>query len=982
MAFTQEAINEYFNRYKEVNYINDKNFTAHDNYKIVVDYLTGKVSSLQGIQTDYINSVFRQLPELITDIDPLSGNDQLLLDVIFQPDIFSYAQYFFFKRLILYATEKNNPAALQAALALFYKVSLTDSHIFRMILYLFPNESCNNGKILAEDSEVKKFLLTNMPGQVLKVIQPGVHWGTPWNFSYFHLIEETQPHNLEEYIVYGITETTNDVTAYLIKYKNGKYIDVITEMITQQHRCMSVESKFFIAAILYTENRVKYSPLVLNKAKEYLNYFQKDRPKEKWESHLRAPLLKDRNLTYSAAAFHLLFLDDVAHAKQLLAERFNQKVIVGFDLIEVIYYHLQREALPYLRMALQSDTFGGDIGYYKNIISLLRKEFQPEQYTDVLWEKTGSKSKPVREYLASLLYETDAEAEQKAIALLHNKNADKRQTASLMLSFFNTASAREAVKQVLNKEINDNTRDILLIALSSSLPEKADKNFISELVQSAALRKKLNDPVESWLIESDMPPLFYTTGEQFTNDELRFLFYRMTRAKGMRSDIEAKFLLELADRERSAPFGLHLLKLFKQNDGKPEYKYLMTLAALLGDDEIVDKLRTLINGWIDVYRTKMAEYGIGALALQGSNKALRLVELYSRKYKNKVASVGTAALNALSDAAEELKISTYELSDRIVPDFGFEELFKNFEIDGEPYRAFIDGNFKIVILNDDNKKLKALPSNAGADLKEEFKLIAKEIREVVKSQSLRLEYYLIIQRRWTMQEWRKTYLSNPVMFIYATKLLWGRYDNKGILLSCFTCLEDTTLIDLDENEIEIADDDMIGIVHPLQLDAALLQQWKKKFYQLSIDAIFTQLERPIANLAEINKDKKILTDFESKETENGFIKSALEKLGWRKGATGDGGYIDHFKFPNTTDNTEAILEVEGVYEGGYGTDMQPVLGRLYFINKSRERSKWFNSPKDDKDERLISLCDVDGIFYSEVVASVSSIKQKAVNAVG
>src|SRR5581483_764963 len=222
-------------------------------------------------------------------------------------------------------------------------------------------------------------------------------------------------------------------------------------------------------------------------------------------------------------------------------------------------------------------------------------------------------------------------------------------------------------------------------------------------------------------------------------------------------------------------FALNLIKLFIDNGTKAEHKYLLALSALLGDEAVADKIRITIDKWIEDGRFKMAEYGVGALALQGSDKALRWVEFYSRKYRTRKANVGVAALVALEAAAEELGITTYELGDRIVPDFGFEGLFKPFEADGETYRAFIDNNFKIAFFNDDNKKIKSIPAAASAELKEEFKAIAKEVRDVVKSQSSRLEYYMVIQRRWTVEQWQQFFLNNPVMFIYATKLVWGVY---------------------------------------------------------------------------------------------------------------------------------------------------------------------------------------------------------------
>jgi hypothetical protein len=48
----------------------------------------------------------------------------------------------------------------------------------------------------------------------------------------------------------------------------------------------------------------------------------------------------------------------------------------------------------------------------------------------------------------------------------------------------------------------------------------------------------------------------------------------------MRSDIEAKFIIQSVDKESVAPFALALIKLYIDNQAKPEYKWIMALSAM------------------------------------------------------------------------------------------------------------------------------------------------------------------------------------------------------------------------------------------------------------------------------------------------------------------------------------------------------------------------------------------------------------------
>ena len=214
-----------------------------------------------------------------------------------------------------------------------------------------------------------------------------------------------------------------------------------------------------------------------------------------------------------------------------------------------------------------------------------------------------------------------------------------------------------------------------------------------------------------------------------------------------------------------------------------------------------------------------------------------------------------------------------------------------------------------------------------------------------------------------------------MMFIYATKLLWGEYDEKGKLLQTFLCNEDTSLIDVDSNEINIGASSLIGIVHPSQLDDALLQQWKKQFFDLSIESIFPQLERKIPDLKDIDLSRSIITKYNGKHMVTGSIRSTLERYGWHKGPVGDGGMLESFNLLYGDGAMEAILEIEGV-GAGYGWGGDEKLERLYVIDKSKIRQRWFSRPQNDNDDRLIKLKDIPSIFLSEMLAAIESIKEQ------
>lgn len=976
MAFTQKEISAAFNDPMYSYFSSDlPRLQQSHNYPIIMDFLTGKSNSLQGIVPDEFDGHWRALMPFLENATTLGPREKLLLELAADPVLNLYLDYHINTWLISYVFNNTTDKAFKEALQIFRKTGKSDDEIFMVLTQYLNDEPADDFEIPSIPfyeflkDQVKKHRVLMIPGQ-------GKFYSSQyWKPIYFMLLDQARPEFATEYALGAVKADYENIIPGLGKYKQGKYLPAIEQFISSE--CATLEEtlqRFHAAIQLYQLNARKYKQLLVlaHKALELFNAAPAD---DRYAHGYRIEELETDFAMYlapGAVAFHFILKLDNENALPFIGSWMEQKKYVPFHTLYVLHHHLGDNAWPYIEKFFENDEGKTGIDHYRVIFDFIQKSFAPSLYVPMVWKMVSSKSKPMRHQVAKIIAAADADAEKKAIELLNDKNAESRITAALILGYSASTAAKEAVLNVLNKETNDNARDLLLQIAVDSLPREADMNFVNAMVDAAQKRGKLNKPVHTWLNESDLPPLYFSNGEQVPLPFTRFLLYRMSRTKEMRSDPEARYLIQHLDKERSAPFAFELISIFKNKDAKPEFKYLMLTAALLGSDSVVDKIRLTINKWIEDNRTKMAEHGIGALSLQGSDKALRWVEWYSRKYKSNKAKIGAAALEALENAAEELGISTHDLGDRIVPNFDFDGLFKHFTVNGDEYRAFIDSNFKIAFFNEDNKKIKSIPPAADAGLKDEFKAIAKEVRDIVKSQSPRLEYYLIIQRRWTFEKWQQFFLQNPIMFIYATKLLWGVYDSDGKIAQTFMCNDDTTLVDVNQDEISLQEAKAIGIVHPSQLSAELLQQWKQVFFDSNVESIFPQLDRAMPDMTNIDLSKKIITKFVGKKMKEGSTRSTLERFGWFRGPVGDGGMLESINLKYPEKKLEAVLEVEGIGVG-YGWGGDDTLGRFYILDTSTNVKQQFTSFQDD-DERLATLASVPGIFLREALAAIEAIK--------
>lgn len=956
---------------------------ADANYILITDFLTGKTTTLQGVQQGYGNQDYYPLIDLLSPLDPPTTSDHLLLSVLLHPNIFPFVQFRLLPRLMNNCIAVNTRSLIQFILGIFQSVGMTAEELYNYLVVAMRDMSREEWEVISTAAPLKEFLAANIPSTASRLINPsynnalqfGYFVGHRFNPIAFLLVEEHRPTLLPACIKGWFSYDYPGTTSFLNTHRNGAYLPILGQMMTDQPSSNpEFQTQLAVAIRFFFLDKMQYRDPILRSAENYLQYWR-SLTGQTYESRFEVPELAEGGVAYKAytvVAWFLLLQYDLHRAVTLAQEWFAGKFLVNEEALELFPRYAGQEALPFLLAAAAMES--APIDFRKTAINILGAYYTPADYATLFWELVGNKSKLLRDRVIRILAEKDPEAEKKAIPFLQHKKAELRVSAATILNLIATPTAKTAMAEALNKESNDNARDILLETLADSLPEQGDKAYVDTLIAAADTRGKLSKPSPVIPDENTLPELFYATGEKLDIPAIRFLLYRMSRCKGINSDIEARYLIRLIDRTSSSSFADALLKTFLERQAAPEEKYLMLLAALLGDEDTAAAIRHLIDNWINNARFKMAEYGVGALAIQGSDKALRWVEWYSRKYTVKKANVGAAATAALEAAATELGITTYELGDRVVPDLGFDGLFRHFETGGESYRAFIDSKFKLAFFNENNKKLKAIPSGAPDELKQEFKDITKEVRDIVKSQSPRLEYYLVIQRRWNLAQWQKFFLNNPVMFIYATRLLWGVYkDHAESPDITFLCDEDTTLLDLQEEDLIPQPEWTVGIVHPSQLDPSTLRAWQERFFDKAIESVFPQLDRGQADLEGLDLSKTIIRKFDGRRTQTGAIRSTLDRRGWRPGPTGDGGMIGTYHLLHDEKKLEAILELEGV-GAGFGWTGDERIGRLYFARREDPRKKWWHYPQDDKDPLLIPLKEIPALFLHETLAAIDAIR--------
>lgn len=214
-------------------------------------------------------------------------------------------------------------------------------------------------------------------------------------------------------------------------------------------------------------------------------------------------------------------------------------------------------------------------------------------------------------------------------------------------------------------------------------------------------------------------------------------------------------------------------------------------------------MKIQIDVWSKNSRGAIACEAVKALALNGSDDALIIIDSMARKFKHK--QIKKAAAEAFISAAKMFNLTEEDLADKIIPDLGFDKRGERvFHFGNRSFSISLGLDFSLKITDNSGKAIKTLPKPNKSDdeLKateaaNEFKALKKQMKTIVGAQSLRLEMAIAVNRLWKKKDWEKLFVENPIMHNFSLGLVWGVYE-EGELKDTFIYMEDGSFNRRDE----------------------------------------------------------------------------------------------------------------------------------------------------------------------------------------
>ena len=551
---------------------------------------------------------------------------------------------------------------------------------------------------------------------------------------------------------------------------------------------------------------------------------------------------------------------------------------------------------------------------------------------------------------AQAALERDPRRTARAAAALQDGKGDVRLAAAQWLTRIADPSARPALQAAWKKENQDVIRGALLDALIAIGEDAATYLDPAGTVAAAAkfVAKGLPSSL-AWLDWAALPELTWaSSGETVPRTVLQWLCSTAVKAKSPEPDAVLRHYAALFDAVGRERLAAHLLAVWLREDLRPatpaeaeslatqaasaHYRFysspsgpypgmsleqvkaallpgyakapvasaiaskgLLAVVAACGGRDVVPPAERYLREWYG-HRAAQGKALIAMLAWVDHPSATQLVLAIGSRFRTK--SFQEEAARQVRALAERKGWTVDELADRTIPTAGFDD-DGVLELPYGPrtFTAVLRPDLVVELRDPDGKVIKALPAprqSDDADLAKEskkaFSAARKELKNIATLQAQRLYEAMCTERSWSVEDWDRYLLRHPVAGPAVRRLVWVVPAADGAPL-IFRPLDDGSLTDVDDNDVELPDGARVMVAHDSALSPDEVAQWSTHLADYEIMPLFQQLGRGVHTITPEMRSRRELTDFTGHLLEAFALRGRAGRLGYTRGQSEDAGWF-------------------------------------------------------------------------------------------
>ncbi|MBE1537270.1 DUF4132 domain-containing protein [Actinomadura algeriensis] len=398
-------------------------------------------------------------------------------------------------------------------------------------------------------------------------------------------------------------------------------------------------------------------------------------------------------------------------------------------------------------------------------------------------------------------------------------------------------------------------------------------------------------PSVEWVDIRALPrPLLRDRTHALPDDAVRHVLTMLALSRPDEVYPGVRTVLDVCDRASLAEFGRALFCWWEACAAPADANWALTQLALTGDDETVRALAPVIRAWPGESGHAKAVTGLDVLAAIGTGTALTHLHSISRRVKFK--GLKARAQEKIEEVAADLGLTSDQLADRLIPDFGL-DVSGTLTLDYGPRRFVIgfDERLEPTITDDDGGPRKSLPKPSAKDdadlaaaARKRFTALKKDVRAVASDQLARLEQAMVTGHRRPASDFREFLVAHPLVGLIVRRLVWLA-DGDG---PAFRVAEDGTFADIDDGTVTLPAAAHVRVAHPLHLGDDL-PAWSEVFADYEILQPFEQLGRAVHTLTPDEEASEHLARFEGAKVPSGAVLGLVHR-GWERGVPQDAGF--------------------------------------------------------------------------------------------
>ena len=347
-------------------------------------------------------------------------------------------------------------------------------------------------------------------------------------------------------------------------------------------------------------------------------------------------------------------------------------------------------------------------------------------------------------------------------------------------------------------------------------------------------------------------------------------------------------------------------------------KGMLALTMHVPGHEAVSMLQQYMRD--NFQRRSQIEAMLDGLAPGNDPLVIQMMLGLARRYRT--AAVQEKARTLVQQIAERNGWTQDQLADRTIPTAGLDDTGTlNLQFGDRVFTMVLDGAMKPELRNPDGKVIKALPearqNDDAAQIKEAKSLFStskKELKQVIDGQVTRLFEAMCSGRVWPVGEWREYLHSHPIAGRLIQRLVWLQVDAQGVVLASFRPTEDGSLINTEDDEVELPDDALVRLAHASLVAPDQAKAWVAHFKDYKLTPLFAQMTRESPAVAfkdENGHSAKSINDREGWVSDTFTLRGAFTKLGYQRAQAEDGGFFYEYTKDFASTGVRVVMEFSG-----------------------------------------------------------------------